>query len=210
MAKKPEDYRVTRGKALIAERKRAAANPQKGVGLPSKKNVVNAAKQIGGAALMIAGPGKVVKGVQLASKVAKAAKTAKAATKVAKKASTSVKVSSNVKVIPGKMSPTSVRAVFVNEKLMSGANKARNQNAAKSTGSSKSTSKALKNVNNPKNSPLDSRGKPNVKALKAANKKVSKNNAGQTASKAKIDILKNAPPARANRTRGGKSVPKFL
>jgi hypothetical protein len=98
----------------------------------------------------------------------------KAATKAAKKVRTSVKVSSNVKVIPGKMSPTSVRASSVNEKLMSGADKARSQNAAKSTGSSKSTSKALKNVNNPKNSPLDSRGKPNVKALKAANKKTNK------------------------------------
>ena len=101
---------------------------------------------------------------EAAKKVAK-----KTATEVAKRSS--VKVSSNVKVIPGKMSPTSVRASSVNEKLMSGADKARSQNAAKSTGSSKSTSKALKNVNNPKKSPLDSRGKPNVKALKAANKK---------------------------------------
>ena len=48
----------------------------------------------------------------------------------------------------------------------------------------------------------------NARALKAANKPVSKNNAGQTASKLKTDILKNAKPARANRTRLGKSVPK--
>ncbi len=70
MAKKPEDYRITRGKALIAEKKRVAANPQKGIGLPSRKNVTNAVKQIGGAVLTIAGPGKVVKGVRAASKIA--------------------------------------------------------------------------------------------------------------------------------------------
>jgi hypothetical protein len=96
------------------------------------------------------------------------------AKKATKKASTSVKVSSNVKVIPGKMSPTSVRASSVNEKLTSGADQAIRQNAAKSKGSSKSAAKALKDVNNPKNSPADSRGKPNVKALKAANKKTNK------------------------------------
>jgi len=43
----------------------------------------------------------------------------------------------------------------------------------------------------------------NARGLKAANAKVSKNNAGQTGSKLKSDILKNATPARANRTRGG-------
>ena len=86
MAKKEEDYRVTRGKALIAEKKRVAANPQKGVGLPSKKNVVNAAKQIGGVVLTVAGPGKVVKGVQAAAKVAKAVNTAKAGSKALKAA----------------------------------------------------------------------------------------------------------------------------
>lgn len=80
MAKKEEDYRVTRGKALIAEKKRVAANPQKGVKLPSKKNVVSAAKQIGGAALTIAGPGKAIKTVQTAAKAVKAGKAAKAAT----------------------------------------------------------------------------------------------------------------------------------
>ena len=45
--------------------------------------------------------------------------------------------------------------------------------------------------------------KANARGLKAANAKVSKNNAGQTGSKLKSDILKNSPPARANRTRGG-------
>jgi hypothetical protein len=43
----------------------------------------------------------------------------------------------------------------------------------------------------------------NARGLKAANAKVSKNNAGQTGSKLKSDILKNAKPARANRERGG-------
>jgi len=43
----------------------------------------------------------------------------------------------------------------------------------------------------------------NARGLKAANAKVSKNNAGQTGSKLKSDILKRATPARANRTRGG-------
>ena len=78
MAKKPEDYRITRGKALIAEKKRVAANPQKGIGLPSRKNVTNAVKQIGGAVLTIAGPGKVVKGVRAAYKIANARKVATA------------------------------------------------------------------------------------------------------------------------------------
>ena len=45
--------------------------------------------------------------------------------------------------------------------------------------------------------------KANARGLKAANAKVSKNNAGQTGSKLKSDILKNATPARANRERGG-------
>jgi hypothetical protein len=106
MAKKPEDYRVTRGKAMIAEKKRVAANPQKGVGLPSKKNVVNAAKQIGGAALMIAGPGKVVKGVQAATKVAKAAKAAKAMGKLTKDEKYAVKF---VKDIAKKGKPGDVK-----------------------------------------------------------------------------------------------------
>ena len=80
-----------------------------------------------------------------------------------------VKVSPNVKVIPGRMGQ-SVRASSVNEKLTSGADKARAENARKTTGSAKSTAKALKNVNNPKKSSTDPRGKANVKALKAANK----------------------------------------
>jgi hypothetical protein len=50
--------------------------------------------------------------------------------------------------------------------------------------------------------------KANARGLKAANKKVSKKNAGQNASKMKIDIIKNATPARANRTRLGKSALK--
>ena len=50
--------------------------------------------------------------------------------------------------------------------------------------------------------------KANARGLKAANKPVSKNNAGQNASKLKVDILKNAKPLRANRTRLGKSALK--
>lgn len=78
MAKKKEtDYRS--GSALL--KKQLAERAGKPVGLPSKKNVVNAVKQIGGAAITIAGPGKVVKGVQAAAKVAKSAKTAKSIAK---------------------------------------------------------------------------------------------------------------------------------
>jgi len=76
-APKKEDYRVTRGKALIAEKKRVAANPNKKVVLPSKEN----AKRVAGLALTVAGPGKVVKGAQLAVKAVKGAKAAKATTK---------------------------------------------------------------------------------------------------------------------------------
>ena len=50
---------------------------------------------------------------------------------------------------------------------------------------------------------MGSSGKANARGLKAANAKVSKNNAGETGSKLKSDVLKNSPPARANRTRGG-------
>jgi hypothetical protein len=67
-APKKEDYRVTRGKALEAEKKRVAANPNKKVVLPSKENV----KKVAGLALAVAGPGKVVKGAQLAAKAVKA------------------------------------------------------------------------------------------------------------------------------------------
>ena len=77
---KKEDYRVTRGKALIAEKKRVAANPNKKVVLPSKQNM----KNVAGLALTVAGPGKVVKGAKLAVKAVKtvqAAKAAKATTK---------------------------------------------------------------------------------------------------------------------------------
>jgi hypothetical protein len=65
-----------------------------------------------------------------------------------------------------------------------------NQNARLTTGLSKAEVKA------------------NARGLKAANKKVSKKNAGQNASKMKIDIIKNATPERANRTRLGKSALK--
>lgn len=77
MAAKKEDYRVTRGKALEAEKKRVAANPNKKVVLPSKENM----KKVAGLALTVAGPGKVVKGAQLAVKTVQAAKAAKATTK---------------------------------------------------------------------------------------------------------------------------------
>ena len=65
---KQEDYRVTRGKALIAEKKRVAANPNKKVVLPSKEN----AKRVAGLVLAVAGPGKLVKNAQLAAKIVKA------------------------------------------------------------------------------------------------------------------------------------------
>jgi hypothetical protein len=55
-------------------------------------------------------------------------------------------------------------------------------------------------------SKLSPSSKANARGLKAANKPVSKNNAGQTAGKLKVDILKRATPARANRTRLGKSA----
>lgn len=87
----------------------------------------------------------------------------------------SIKVSPNVKVIPGKDSPASLRSGFIREKLAAGADQARKQN--EKTASNKPTkadAKALKKVNNPKNSATDSRGKVNAKAnargLKAANK----------------------------------------
>jgi hypothetical protein len=51
---------------------------------------------------------------------------------------------------------------------------------------------------------LSSKNVKDARGLKAANKPVSKNNSGQTASKLKVDILKRATPARANRTRLGK------
>ena len=51
--------------------------------------------------------------------------------------------------------------------------------------------------------------KANTRGLKAANKPVSKNNRGQTASQFKTDILKNATPARPNRVRGGSMKSKL-
>ena len=51
--------------------------------------------------------------------------------------------------------------------------------------------------------------KANKRGLKAANAKVSKNNRGQTGSKYKTDILKNATPARPNRVRGGSMKSKL-
>lgn len=67
-----EDYRVTRGKALIAEKKRAAKNPQKGVGLPSRANVANAV----GTLATVVGPGKYLKGARLARRLVGGSKTA--------------------------------------------------------------------------------------------------------------------------------------
>ena len=58
------------------------------------------------------------------------------------------------------------------------------------------------------NAPKTSSTKGNARGLKAANKPASKGNAGQTASKFKKDVIKNAAPARANRTRLGKSALK--
>lgn len=78
--KKEVDYRS--GSALL--KKQLAERSGKPVVLPSKKKVVSAAKQIGGAALVIAGPGKAVKGVQAVVKAAKSAKAAKAAEKTTK------------------------------------------------------------------------------------------------------------------------------
>jgi hypothetical protein len=92
---------------------------------------------VGAAARLVA-----KKAAQEAAK--KAAK--KAAAKVAERSS--VKVSSNVKVIPGKMSPTSVRASSVNEKLISGADKARSQNATtKSSSTARANKRAVKSAN---------------------------------------------------------------
>jgi hypothetical protein len=51
--------------------------------------------------------------------------------------------------------------------------------------------------------------KASARGLKAANKPVSKNNRGQTASQLKTDILKNATPARPNRVRGGSMKSKL-
>jgi hypothetical protein len=97
---------------------------------------------------IIAGAAAVA-GRLAAKKVAQeAAKKAakKAAAKVAERSS--VKVSSNVKVIPGKMSPTSVRASSVNEKLISGADKARSQNATtKSSSTARANKRAVKSAN---------------------------------------------------------------
>lgn len=83
MAKKEQDYRVTRGKALIAEKKRVAANPQKSVGLPSKKNMKNAA-DLGILVASVIAPG--------VAGAARGAKAASAAFKAAEKATPYVKV----------------------------------------------------------------------------------------------------------------------
>jgi hypothetical protein len=79
MASNKNEYDYRAGSALL--KKQLADRAGKPVVLPSKKNVTRAAKQIGGAVLTIAGPGKVVKGVQLTAKAIKAAKAAKAAAK---------------------------------------------------------------------------------------------------------------------------------
>lgn len=50
--------------------------------------------------------------------------------------------------------------------------------------------------------------KATARGIAAANKPVSRKNAGQTASTLKLNILKNGTPARANRTRAGKKVTK--
>ena len=80
MASKKNEYDYRSGSALL--KKQLAARAGKPVVLPSRKNVTSAAKQIGGAVLTIAGPGKVVKGVQLTAKAIKGAKAAKAAAKM--------------------------------------------------------------------------------------------------------------------------------
>lgn len=79
-----------------------------------------------------------------------------------------IKVSPSVKVIPGKMGQ-SVRASFVNDKLASGADKARAENA-RSMVKSAAAKKALKNVNDTKKSAAAKAAKVEKKALKVANK----------------------------------------
>lgn len=89
MAAKKEDYRITRGKALEAEKKRVAANSNKKVVLPSKENM----KNVVGLALTVAGPGKVVKGAQLAAKVVKAGSEGRAVARGLKAANKPTKAS---------------------------------------------------------------------------------------------------------------------
>jgi hypothetical protein len=109
--KKETDYRS--GSALL--KKQLAARSGKPVVLPSKKNVVNAAKQIGGAALTVAGPGKIVKvakavkAVQAASKAKKADNVAKA---MLKRKSEYANVDRSVKTIYNGNTPERVSKEF--------------------------------------------------------------------------------------------------
>jgi hypothetical protein len=124
MAKKKEtDYRS--GSALL--KKQLAERAGKPVGLPSKKNVINAAKQIGGAALLIAGPGKAVKGAQAGAKaVVKAvakrqgkkevANTKKAVRYVAEKVQTKTIAENSVKVRRGNPSEAKRMNEFSNKR----------------------------------------------------------------------------------------------
>lgn len=81
-APKKEDYRVTRGKALIAEKKRAAANPNKKVVLPSKQNIKNVAALAGTIALNAIPVGRAAKVVSSFASASKATKLASGASKI--------------------------------------------------------------------------------------------------------------------------------
>jgi hypothetical protein len=206
--KKETDYRA--GSALL--KKQLAERSGKPVVLPSKKNVVNAAKQIGGAALTIAGPGKVVKGVQAVAKVAKAAKTAKAASKSTSSRQAGdypVSGSSAKKIMPktgkapaenyryGRNSQISKNVSIKDtvspsgkEFIRGGASQVMNQNARLTAKVSKAEAKA------------------NARGLKAANKPVKSKDAdliNRNNPYARQAIL-NEKPARANRTRLGKDA----
>lgn len=104
-APKKEDYRVTRGKALEAEKKRAAANPNKKVVLPSKENMRN----LGNLALVASSaiPGAVVgKAIGMAAAKATAKKVGKEVLQTANKAKGSGKMVYS-KAATGKKTATS-------------------------------------------------------------------------------------------------------
>ncbi len=104
-APKKEDYRVTRGKALEAEKKRAAANPNKKVVLPSKENIRN----LGNLALVASSaiPGAVVgKAIGIAAAKATAKKVGKEVLQTANKAKGSGKMVYS-KAATGKKTATS-------------------------------------------------------------------------------------------------------
>lgn len=77
------------------------------------------------------------------------------------------------------------------------------QSSAKTADDAKRAAQIMEQNRKASTPATKSEAKANARGLKAANAPVSKNNAGQTGSKLKSDILKNAKPARPNRIRGG-------